>query len=640
MLYGPRGAKWVFYSWFVIGVIGLALGVYSLSGVEAGMLMEPAWNVGDASRLMLHADKTWSGPGGWLKAIKWSGYTGNGSQRKSPPGLWFVLALPSILVFIAWPLSGLTMEMTEGYRRAYAFVPATLKGHSYETFNERGGFEFYRRSQLSWKSGQDIKVPGAGIVYTPKGFDRKDFAFLNKLPTTFPRDQGVPTIFITAQAERPIEGRSWGILLEYNCKIIEQVSDFQILRLNRSAQFHYTPSVGRGDGDNPYRGQVHMDRRNQTSGKWSANMNAVIVTGVELWPDFDIQTWQSTSNFTRQCYFKEHSNSTADYPGLDPHRHEVFEIAVWQELQAKSDFLERLGVSLNYNTSIDHNITDFFGKYDTRQFLASSREEIARLTPRPMTAIGVQCNASSNVGSADIDGVRSSYSNFRRTDTPVPKGWDRCAPRFGAKVPLSIIYSGDFDADWFVSILESGGAPAPEYGAQNQVQKNGSNTVFYYSAQLGYLQAEHLRRSMLRVYASFAEQLMYSGGQAHITFTNDNATAFESGQIITPGVMPAIVPVTLFCIWALISSSLGIVYGFRRRWTETMDGHTMFRLGAELSVQERAALLKTSNVIKKQDRVALDEIPALVGNTKPPGVWLGRIGLVRDVKADKKKLYE
>ncbi|KAF2852784.1 hypothetical protein T440DRAFT_466360 [Plenodomus tracheiphilus IPT5] len=62
-------------------------------------------------------------------------------------------------------------------------------------------------------------------------------------------------------------------------------------------------------------------------------------------------------------------------------------------------------------------------------------------------------------------------------------------------------------------------------------------------------------------------------------------------------------------------------------------------MGAEPSDHERRDLRKTSNTLKKQDCVALDEIPALVGDTKPE-LSHGRIGLVNDVKADKKKFYE
>jgi hypothetical protein len=81
------------------------------------------------------------------------------------------------------------------------------------------------------------------------------------------------------------------------------------------------------------------------------------------------------------------------------------------------------------------------------------------------------------------------------------------------------------------------------------------------------------------------------------------------------------------------------MYGFRWRWTEILDGHTMFRIGAELSDHDRRALLNTSNILKIENSVALDDIPALVGDTKPE-MWLGRIGLVKDVRAGKKKSYE
>jgi hypothetical protein len=141
-------------------------------------------------------------------------------------------------------------------------------------------------------------------------------------------------------------------------------------------------------------------------------------------------------------------------------------------------------------------------------------------------------------------------------------------------------------------------------------------------------------------------QLMYNGGQVYttrngtqLTFINLIMTELVPGTVIVPNVIPAIVQLTLFCIWALISSTLSIMYGFRRRWTETLYGHTMCRLGAELADNERRELLKTSNIIKKEDDVVLESIPALVGDTKPE-MWLGKIELVRFGKAKKSKLYE
>jgi hypothetical protein len=633
MLFGRRGATWIYYSWFIAGVIGLSLSLYGLSGVEAGMLMEPAWNVGDATRLMLHADKTWGGPGGWLRTIKWALDTRGGNRRRSPSWLWFVLAWPTILVFVAWPLSGLTMETAQGFLPARAAVPAIMTGLSYDTFNERSGRDNWDLASLSWNSRQDAKVPGAGIVYTPEGFDRSQMAFLSQVPAVFPKDDGVTEIFITAQADQPIDGAMWGLLLQYNCSVISRAQDFRLInRFNRSLphdEYHY--SMPMDD-----KSLLARRRMNQTEGRPAKNLDAVVEIGVaspRRRRQNDPLADSKTPNMTDKCYFTEDLDYTKEYPGMD--QHEVLEIALWQILHKETALPENLSPAYNY--SIDHNLTGLFGAYDARDFRGLSQTQRNRSSPLPMTAIGVQCNASSSVGSATIDGIRSSYSSFQRTDTPLATQYYRCADRFSAEVPALLLdKEGSF---WLAALFQTSAASPAYYESDDK-----ADTTL--SLRLGYLQAEQLRRVMLSAYASYAMQLMYNGGQpytiqngSYLTFTNPNATAFEPGPVIKAGAMPAAVPVTLFCIWALISCSLGILYGFRRRWTEILDGHTMFRLGAELLEHERSEMRKTSNIAKKEDRVALDEIPALVGDTKPD-MWLGRIGLVRDTGADKKKLYE
>jgi hypothetical protein len=634
LMFGLRGATWVFYSWFVAGVLGLSLSLYGLAGVEASMLMEPTWNVGDATRLMLHADNTWSGPGGWLKMLKWNLGTRSGGHRRSPSRLWFILALPSMLVFVAWPLSGLTMETTQGYRHASVANPTTMTGFSYDTFNERGSFEAYSASAMTWRSGQDARVPGAGIVYTPEGYDRSRSSFFNIAPAVFPKDDGVTRIFLAPQAEKPTEGRNWGLLLQYNCSIIERAQDFLIIsKRDRSVSPYSRLSTGAFE-ETLENGKYWLVNMNQTDGRWLANLDAVAEFGFETWPDHPIpQELLDKPNFN--CYFKIYENITGDYRGID--QEDVFEVAIWQGLQTA---ITPNNLSLPYNFSIDHNITDYYGSYNVRGFHGLASPLL------PMTAVGVQCRTSSSVGSADINGIKSTYSNFERTDTPISTTFDRCGTRFGAPVPYHILRQFARNPEWISSLFRSSAAPPPFYGTYDFVAPDNSKRWSDYYLQLGFLQAEELRRSLLHAYASYAVQLMYNGGQVYttsngskLTFTNPNMTEFLSGTVIKPGVMPAVVPVTLFCIWAIISSTLGIMYGFRRRWTETLDGHTMFRLGAELSDQERRELLKTSNIIKKEDDVALDDIPALVGDTKPE-MWLGRIGLVRAGKAKKEKLYE
>src|SRR5690606_25950291 len=53
--------------------------------------------------------------------------------------------------------------------------------------------------------------------------------FLQQLPTALPDTQEVPEIFLTPQSSGPIQGRSWGLRLHYNCTIVRDRTEFTIL---------------------------------------------------------------------------------------------------------------------------------------------------------------------------------------------------------------------------------------------------------------------------------------------------------------------------------------------------------------------------------------------------------------------------
>ena len=50
--FGRPGGRLVFYSWFIIGVIGLDIGEYGLVGIEASMLMKKLWAAPNALHIM------------------------------------------------------------------------------------------------------------------------------------------------------------------------------------------------------------------------------------------------------------------------------------------------------------------------------------------------------------------------------------------------------------------------------------------------------------------------------------------------------------------------------------------------------------------------------------------------------------
>ena len=264
-----------------------------------------------------------------------------------------------------------------------------------------------------------------------------------------------------------------------------------------------------------------------------------------------------------------------------------------------------------------------------------------------MTAIGVQCKSSSSVGMADINGVYSTYSNFARTDTPINVQRARCAERFGPENISSFITgrgTAGQDKDWLSNLFTSSAAPPAFYAPYTDdpdAVDAGGGIMF----QLGYLNATQLRQSMLRAHAAYATQLMYNGGQgftaldgSHVTSFNPNITSFVAGAVLTAGKVAPSIPVALFAVWALLSSSLCLIYGFRKRWTAIVDGHTVFRLAVGLDEGSRLSIQKHAITDEIEECTALNAVPGLVGDTNPTGT-VGRIGLVERAVADKKKLY-
>ena len=697
--FGPQGAKWVFYSWFVAGVIGLSLSLYGLAGAEAGMLMERNWRVEDAMRLMLHADDTWSGPGGWMKAIKWAVQMRRvrNQHSKLPSRLWFVLALPSVVVFVAWPLSGLCLEMTSGFLHGKPGQGANVTGFVQPTFNAiLGGRKPSRGTSIG------ARVFGHGAVYTPDNFDRSKSDFLKNVPVILPNTESVEDIFLIAQGETPIEGKAWGLLLHYDCKIVDKLSDFVLLKDRRSSTdvwgrnstFPDPERIGtarRADEDPPidefttaaspldptdslapavtstsspepstaptsnctgcalvndgeevkymsYRlhdNSTLVEVKKVSGGGFGGPVldlvKGVVGIGAVIETAYQSLSPQTGSNdeppcgwlnamenpSTSYCYHDLQEDPSRPYPGIEHKR--TFEVLLWQTLYALPG---------SWSSTIVRNIESLTGEY------------ISEYDER-LKAIGASCTSSSSVGSAKIDGVRSTYSNFQRSDTPVPALKNNCAKRFGAETLACTLNIKD--DGWLKWLFDSIGLPSPLGTSQGNTAIKFGKTEFV--TQVEYLQADQLRQALLQAYSTYAIKLMYNDGQDFISENGTrlkshipDLTAFVAGTVIEPGVMPAAVPVALFGLWALISSGLCLVYGFRRRWSAILDGHTVFGLGAELQQTYRAKLQRSSTIADIEECEALHEIPGFVADMDPDDD-VGRVGLMDGKPARKDKLY-
>ena len=112
--FGRAGAQFVLYSWFLLGVFGLDLGEYGLIGIEGSTLMTTLWSAPTAWHIMMHGEHSWTGIGGWMSTAK--SMIVHPRPMAKPTMLWSVLATLSVFLFVGLPLTGLTMEVRNGFQ--------------------------------------------------------------------------------------------------------------------------------------------------------------------------------------------------------------------------------------------------------------------------------------------------------------------------------------------------------------------------------------------------------------------------------------------------------------------------------------------------------------------------------------------
>lgn len=564
---GPPGASYIFFAWFVVGVLGLNLSLYGLNAVEAGMLMGKTSD-GSVPRALLAKDKhisgTWSGPGGWAKTANRLRQTGN--LQMLPWKLWLALAVPSLLVFIVLPISGLALETEPGYIRELSdsVKGVNVTGYAYANFNNRARGEVVSDAQTFWETTFAPRLPKMGLVYSRPGAEMMPQG-------TLPIDRGVTDVFLTAQAETPIEGTAWGLALNYDCSIVDRLSDFALLKR--------TTNDWTGAGMGPILadpdGGTFITMSNSTASP-AIGRFGVVEYGYKVWPDrsmldklSELEGWGS--EIGTNCYFNQVANITGDYHDVD--QESIFEMAFWQ-LIIPSNLTE----TPLYNLTIGHNITDLYGAYSIRagkshwELIQDSEDN----NTHAMTAVGIQCSSSASVGTARVDGVRSTFTDFVRTDTPIA-GVKQCAPRLNAETMNNLFMMSlpelnyiNMD-DWMQSLVNGNIPPSRDFSSSNP--GDGSQQ----SVRLSYLQAEHLRKTVLRMYSSYAAHLMYGNQNGFLlsesakNSLNPNVTSFTAGTVLTTGPVPAGVPMALLLVWTLTATLLCAIYGFRLRWSDTVD---------------------------------------------------------------------
>lgn len=564
----------IFYSWFVIGVFALSWSEYGLVGVEASMLHSRFWRTQNLVTLLMHSDGTWSSPSGWIKAI----------MRREFHRLWTLLAFLSVLPFIGIPLSGLVFEISDGYIKT-SDAPL-VRGRNETTFNAR-----YERgdppAQQAWRLGSVPTMPGLGIIYTGESVDRSEHSDLQKLPNTLPLSDSIPDLFLTPQPDMPVSGKAWGLRVKYDCSIVRSASQFTVLTQKHASSIIST--YCRSDVDDRC---ITLQTPSGYTITLANSTSPYIFHNVEAF--FEI----GTSGPPEGKYNGNHPDFEAD----EGDNSLVFEYAAWQ-YRAHGSYDDR---PFTFNTTVGPSIEgigSLFVKSDDTTYAVNSTffalkgdviegaeyknrttnagelmalDEVINGTNaliEPAAPIGVRCVASSGVGTAELDGLTSTFRNFQRSGPLFDKTYGYGSMRFGYTAERML-------AGQFLQHYVSGGLP---------VGRPVSNSERYPQ----FIDAPSLLRSVNLAFANDAFDLMYgftSGFKRE--WLAPDLTSSRKGKILSatsliPNAGVGYFVLALLCLWAAISAALALCYGFRKRPADTLDGDAMLRKGADMAHELR-----------------------------------------------------
>lgn len=654
--YGNFNESWIFYSWFAVGVFGLSISRYGIIGVEAAMLQDPFWQTKSAMSLFMHSGATWAGAGGWVRCI-----TESLRWKRSIAGrLWYLLSFITVSLFVGLPISGLSLEITDGYIYSAA-APMTI-GRNWSDFHHRDTLQTEFRGFEAWRAGSSVTLPGIGLAYTPPYVQRSKYKFLDTVPNSLPLDHGIPELFLAPQADVPISGEAWGLRLSYNCSIVESASDLTILSQKASIP-DWTPGAflqyqSLEDGKDVYYFRTGTREPNNT-------MYVFNSTATE--EDIDVRQAKRTRNIwaygelaaSRNAPspwndFRSGDGSGSSYESNDTFRAGVLEYVLWQvglannykpawgSLSIDEGFHPEISnVSVvDFDTSLDPSISGLAspfisgsnGSYSVNASYFSDPTNPARdpacadIFSTHISAkvrvvaepIGVQCRHMSVLGTAQLDAKTTSFSNFTATPPPLFNGTDMDfrTTLFGGSAE-QILAAHYFD------IFPSTNSPPPINSA----------TKLYYTS---FVKPDMLLQSALRAYAMDAMQLMYDGLPGlNGAYLNPNLTSSRKGKVLELGIMPPLIPAIWLAVWAFVCALLGLGYGFRRRWSSSLDGYSLFRLGADFADEVR----DVSSIGAFEECEKLWELPGFVGDARR-GESVGYVSLVsRDEAADTGKLY-
>lgn len=510
----------------------------------------------------------------------------NKSRRQQIPQLWIVLFG---ITNLAWTfaLSGLTMSLYSGFK-AGNIAGVNVLGANPANFNFRTFVDMFNTTCQQWTADILPNLPLNAALYVPPGS-----SIVPNVSTSndFP-DDASSGIFLGPQASVPVTGNLWGLYVTYNCSEVDSQEQFTILdrRINSSNPAYISPTVyltssvdyfySLDDGSSisvlpgldvdeqgpqspfsPSFAEIGM-----STGLRSIMINSSLYTYAPLQ-----STWGGFGDYI------------PTFQGLD--KQELFEMIVWQILPGD-------------NYTVIQNTIPGLG-YEPLLLQGQSASDQSNTA---MPAIGIRCVSSSVTGTADINGLAGTFTNFTR-EVPAQSansssgGALNFLPRLSFGVSLMVgplnqnltaaigsealfsdelhrygNYSVDYtifnkDLDWMSRL--NGAANIPLSISENDP---------YVSNYTAVMQSSDLKTVILNAYKQYAYSLMfYAVDSPSELWVNSNVTAVVPWPLIqSGGGVPPLVVIVLIWLWAVACAALSIVYGFRKRYSATFDDFQLY----------------------------------------------------------------
>ncbi|KAK6537300.1 hypothetical protein TWF694_011492 [Orbilia ellipsospora] len=591
-------AEVVSYSWFVLGTFALNLGTYALAGSIASMAMTPIWRPKNARRLLNLAANSFADPSSWLKipAILMRGRAADNGR------LWNFLTMINILGFLVWPLTGLTMQTSDGF----AFDAqgksrgGPVLGHNTTTFSVRDPSFLIFDTLVRLQTGNEPELPWGQMYSSVESSTRFNVTTRNMLP-----EDATEPVFLTLQAENPFNlGQAFGILISYNCSIVTSLSQFTILNLRRD-----TPDDG--TSDDIYAVPVDQSDRNDVGSSILVLQRWEDVSGLvsNTYAVMEIGTSIPYKNLTYEGAYqaREYSGySNGSYLNAGLKNPTILEVALWQSVSSNTTLR-----NVEYK-GVEEEIPELGGVY------LGTRRDATNITTPLGRAIGCRCFAASELGFADVDGTTATYSNFnliqdinfgRRSRNSVHR-FERgilqllvgnANPYYSFFATFGRSLSGIFDSGWYLSLWRATGL----------IWKN-TQAVDLVRFATSPIQANDLKSILIRYHKAYALELMYDGlsnTDGGRYWNNTDIHLATKAMILLPGVVPPIVIVIALGVWSVSIAMLTVIYQFRRRWAEKLDTFNMFKLGVS-----RPGGVEPEDLHGKAADKALEKVPIPLGS--------------------------